>query len=70
MRPAAVAFGIAAVLGFLAMVLLGLPPSCPVRGAVHRVTELIQFTRVFFVCHMLSTRAAPNKQLVLAKEIS
>ena len=44
MRPQAVNFGIAAVLGllgFLAMVLLGFPPAFPVRGAVQRVTELI-----------------------------
>jgi hypothetical membrane protein len=62
MRPQAVTFGIAAALGFLAMVLLGLPPAFRVRGAVQRVTELIQFTGVFFVCHLLSTRAAPNKR--------
>lgn len=54
MRPEAVAFGIAAALGFLAMVLLGLPPAFPVRGAVQRVTELMQFTGVFFVCHLLT----------------
>ena len=54
-RPQAVAFGIAAALGFLAMVLLGLPPAFPVRGAVQRVAELIQFTGVFFVCRLLSS---------------
>ena len=62
MRPQAVAFGIAAALGFFAMVLLALPPAFPVRGAVQRVTELLQFTGVFFVCRLLSTRAAPNTQ--------
>ena len=56
MRPQAVAFGIAAALGFLALVLLGLPPAFPIRGAVQRVTELIQFTGVFFI--LLSTRRA------------
>ena len=61
MRSQAVTFGIAAPLGFLAMVLLGLPPAFPVRGAVQRVTELIQFTGVFFVCHLLSTRPAPKR---------
>jgi hypothetical membrane protein len=50
MRPQAVAFGIAAALGFLAVILLGLPSAFPVRGAVQRVIELIQFTGVFFVC--------------------
>jgi hypothetical protein len=60
MRPHAVAFGIAAALGFLALVLFGLPPAFPVRGAVQRMTELIQFTGVFFVCHLLSTSAAPQ----------
>lgn len=60
MRPQAVAFGIAAALGSLALVLLGLPPAFPVRGAVQRVTELIQFTGLFFVCQLLSTRAAPR----------
>jgi hypothetical membrane protein len=60
MRSQAVAFGIAAALGFFALVLFGLPPAFPVRGAVQRVTELIQFTGVFFVCHLLSTKAAPG----------
>jgi hypothetical membrane protein len=69
MRPQAVAFGIAAALGFLATVLLGLPPAFPVRGAVQRVAELIQFAGVFFVCHQLSARAALNKRPALAKEI-
>jgi hypothetical membrane protein len=65
MKPQVVAFGIAAALGFLGMVLLGLPPAFPVRGAVQRVTELIQFTGVFFVCHLISTRAASNKRPAL-----
>ena len=65
MRPQAVTFGIAAALGFLAMVLLGLPPAFPVRGAVQRVAELIQFAGVFFICHLLSTRATPNKRPAL-----
>jgi hypothetical protein len=69
MRPQAVAFRIAAALGFLATVLLGLPPAFPVRGAVQRVAELIQFAGVFFVCHQLSARAALNKRPALAKEI-
>jgi hypothetical membrane protein len=65
MKPQAVAFGIAAALGFLGMVLLGLPPAFPVRGAVQRVTEIIQFTGVFFVCHLISIRAASNKRPAL-----
>lgn len=60
MRPQAVSFGIAAALGFIAMVLLGIPAVFPVRGAVQRLAELIQFSGVFFVCHILSTRAAPK----------
>jgi len=63
MRTQAVTFGIAAALGLLAMVLLGLPSAFPVRGAVQRVAELIQFAGVLFVCHLLSTSAAPNKRL-------
>jgi hypothetical protein len=61
MRPQAVLFGIAAALGFLAMVLLGLPWAFSIRGAVQRVSELIQFTGVFFVCHMLSARVSPGR---------
>jgi len=61
MKPQAVIFGIASALGFLALVLLGLPPAFPVRGAVQRVTEIIQFTGVFFVCHLFSTRAATQQ---------
>jgi hypothetical membrane protein len=53
-------FGIAAVLGFLALVLLAFPPAFPVRGAVQRVTELIQFTGVFWICNFLSTRPVPH----------
>jgi hypothetical membrane protein len=60
-RPQTVTFGIAAALGFFAVVLLGLPPAFPVRGAVQRVTELIQLTGVFFVCHLLSTRPASKR---------
>jgi hypothetical membrane protein len=56
----AVVFAIAAALGFLAMVLLGLPPAFPVRGAVQRVTELIQFTGVFFVCRLVFTERRPS----------
>jgi hypothetical membrane protein len=66
MRPQAVAFGIAGALGFLAMMLLGLPPAFPVRGAVQRVTELIQFMGVFFVCHQFSTRGS-NKRPALGQ---
>jgi len=61
MKPQAITFGIAAALGFLALALLALPPAFPIRGAVQRLTELIQFTGVFFVCHLLSTRAVFNK---------
>jgi len=61
----AFAFGIAAALGFLGLVLLGLPLAFPVRGAVQRVTELIQFTGVFFVCHLLSTTGAANQRPAL-----
>jgi hypothetical membrane protein len=59
MKPQTLAFGIAAALaavGFVAMVLLSLPRAFPVRGAVQRVTELIQFTGVFFVCQVLNKR--------------
>ena len=65
MRAQAFTFGVAAALGFLALVLLGLPPAFPVRGAVQRVAELIQFTGVCFVCHLLSTGAAPDQRPAL-----
>ena len=52
-------------LAFFALVALGFPPAFPVRGAVQRGTELIQFTGVFFVCHLISTRAASNKRPAL-----
>jgi hypothetical protein len=58
--PLAVVFGIAAALEFFASLALGLPPASPVRGAVQRVAELVQFTGLFFVCHIFSTRAAPK----------
>lgn len=61
MRAPAASFGTAAALVFLGLVLLSLPPAFPVRGAVQRVTELIQFTGVLFVCHLLSTRPAPKR---------
>lgn len=61
MRAPAVSFGTAAAMGFLALILLALPPASPARGAVQRVTELIQFTGVFFVCHLVSTRPRPKR---------
>jgi hypothetical membrane protein len=60
MKSLAVAFGMAAALGLFAVVLLGLPQAFPLRGAVQRANELIQFTGVFFVCDLLSKRAAPR----------
>ena len=63
MRPQAIAFGIAAALGFLAMVLLGLPSAFPLRGAVQRLGEFIQFTGVFLVCQLVSIRPAKRTAL-------
>jgi hypothetical membrane protein len=60
-RSLAVVFGIAAALEFLASVALVLPPAFPVRGAVQRVAELVQFAGVCFVCHVFSTRAPPER---------
>jgi len=56
--PLALVFGIAAALEFFATVALGFPPAFPVRGAVQRVAEFVQFTGVFFVCLVFSTSAA------------
>ena len=61
MRPQAFSFGIAAALGFLGIILLSLPLALPFRGAVQRGTEFIQFTGVFVVCRMLSTRPTPKR---------
>ena len=66
-RAQAAIFGVAAALGFLAIVLLGFPPAFPVRGAVQRVAELIQFTGVLFVCHHFAKIAAPSQRSALGQ---
>ncbi len=55
-------FAIAGALDFLTFTAaFCLPAGLPVRGLIQRVLELIQFTGVFFVSYILSTRAAPNE---------
>ena len=51
--PAA-AFLVAGTLVLIGLSLLCLEPMRPLRGAVQRVTEVAQFTGVFFVCSWLS----------------
>ncbi len=56
----ATAFGAAGAFVLPCLILLCLPWAFPVRGAVQRVAELVQFTGVFFVCRLLSRRGTPN----------
>lgn len=56
----AAAFLFAAVLLFVCLALLSSESTHPLRGAIQRVAEPIQFAGVFFVCYLLSPKAALN----------
>lgn len=56
----AVAFFVAGVLVLVGLVFLSLEATFHVRGVIQRVTEVIQFTGVFFVCYLLSRQMTPN----------
>ena len=57
----ATAFGAAGALGLLGLILLCLPSAFPVRGAVQRVAEFVQFTGIFFLCFLLSRKRTSNE---------
>ena len=57
----AVAFSVAGVLVLVGLALLSLESTFHVRGVIQRVTEVTQFTGVFFVCYLLSRKMTPNK---------
>ena len=57
--PAAV-FLVAGSLVLLCLALLSVEMTFRVRGAIQRVAEVIQFTGVFFVCHLLSRKMTSN----------
>ncbi len=57
----AVAFSVAGVLVLVGLALLSLEATYHFRGVIQRVTEVIQFTGVFFVCYLLSRKMTPNK---------
>jgi hypothetical protein len=63
--PKATAFGAGGALGLVCLAILCLPLAFPIRGAVQRVAELIQFTGVFCVCFFLSRRGTPNERPAL-----
>ena len=49
----AVAFLLASALVFVGLVLIALPATFHIRGAVQRATEVLQFTGLFFICTFL-----------------
>jgi hypothetical membrane protein len=58
-----IAFLVAGLLVLMCVALLSVKATFPVRGAIQRVAEIIQFTGVFFVCYSLSKKKTPNKTL-------
>ncbi len=56
----AVAFFVAGVLVLVGLVFLSLEATFHIRGLIQRVTEVIQFTGVFFVCYLLSRQMTAN----------
>jgi len=64
----AVAFLVAGVLVLLGLALLALEAAFHVRGLIQRVTEVVQFTGVFFVCYSLSRKKTANKSLQATRD--
>ncbi len=58
----AAVFGVGGALVLVCGAALCVRSAFPVRGAVQRVAELIQFTGVYFVCLLLPRTTAPNPQ--------
>jgi len=56
----AASFLIAGLLVLLCLALLSLEATFPIRGAIQRAAELIQFAGVFYVCYLLSRRPMPE----------
>jgi hypothetical membrane protein len=52
----AIAFLVAGLLVLMCVALLSVEATFPIRGAIQRVAEVIQFMGVFFVCFFLSTK--------------
>jgi len=48
-----VAFLVAGILVLLGLLLLASESALPIRGAVQRVAEVVQFTGVFYLCYLL-----------------
>ena len=59
----AVAFLVAGLLVLLSVGLLSVEATFPVRGAIQRIAEVIQFTGVISVCYLLSKNNRANKAL-------
>jgi len=56
----AIAFSVASLLVLAGLALLSLAATFHFRGVIQRVMEVVQFTGVFFVCHLLSRKMPPN----------
>jgi len=56
----ATAFSAAGTLVLLCLALLSLEAAFPIRGAVQRVAEVLQFVGVFFVCYLAPKKLAAN----------
>ena len=61
MTAQAAAFGVGGVLALICLAALCVPLAFPVRGAVQRVAELIQFTGIFCLCLLLPRTEAPKR---------
>lgn len=60
----AATFAVGGVLVLVCLVVLWLPPAFPLRGAVQRVAELIQFSGVFCLCLLRPRTERLNERLV------
>ena len=63
----AFAFLVASGLVLVCMVLLSFPAAFPIRGAIQRIAEILQFVGVFFVCYSVpkqsrDTALEPTKE--------
>src|SRR5579859_1128920 len=62
MTAQAAAFGAGGVLVLVCLAVLCLPSAFPVRGAIQRLAELVQFAGAFCVCLLLPTTEALNQR--------
>jgi hypothetical protein len=56
----AVVFLVAGLLVLMSVALLSVEATFPIRGAIQRVAEVIRFSGIIFVCHLLSRTMRPN----------